>query len=130
MLRTTFRPQSLLALLVAVTICLVWALPARAGIGAAALADCDAHATLTHHYTVAELRNALATMPAAIQTYTNCEQVITQALNQALGNGKNNGTAGGSGDSFLPTPVVVVLVLLLLAAATFGALAVRRRREA
>jgi hypothetical protein len=130
MLRTTFRPPSLLALLAAVTIGLVCAMPARAGIGAAALADCDAHATLTHHYTIPELRNALATMPASIQTYTNCEQVITQALNQALANGKNNGTAGGSGGSFLPTPVVVVLVLLLLAAATFGALAIRRRREA
>lgn len=130
MLRTTARPHSLLALLVVVTISLVWALPARAGIGAPVIADCDAHATLTQHYTVAQLKNALATLPAAVQTYTNCEQVITQALNKALGNGKGNGTAGGSGSSFLPTPVIVVLVLLLLAAVTFGALAVRNRREA
>jgi hypothetical protein len=105
------------------------ALPARAATGSAAIADCNAHDALTHEYSVAALRNALATMPATMKEYTDCQDVISRALTNALGSkGGRGGGGGGSGGSFLPTPVIVVLVLLALAAATFGAIAVRRRR--
>jgi hypothetical protein len=105
-------------------------LPARAATGSAALADCNAHDSLTHVYSVAALQNALATMPATMKEYTDCPDVIGRALTDALGarSGTGGGGGGGGGGSFLPAPVIVVLVLLALAAATFGAIAVRRRR--
>jgi hypothetical protein len=115
-------------LLASIAIVLISASPAAAGIGAPVIADCQAHLRLTHHYTVAQLKNALATLPADTTEYTNCEQVIESALTHPGGQGANNGTGNGSGGSFLPTPVLVVLVLLVLAAATFGAVSVRRRR--
>jgi hypothetical protein len=115
-------------LLASIAIVLISAAPASAGIGAPVIADCQAHLRLTHTYTVAQLKNALATLPADTTEYTNCEQVIESALTHPGGPGANNGTSNGSGGSFLPTPVLVVLVLLVLAAATFGAVSVRRAR--
>jgi hypothetical protein len=104
--------------------------PAIAASGAAAIADCEKHSALTATYSNAELQNALATMPANAQEYTNCLQVIqAQLLKQSGSGGANGGGSGGSGGSFLPTPVIVILVLLALAAATFGAIAIRRRRD-
>jgi hypothetical protein len=122
----------LLAGACALTPGLISAAAAHAGIGAAALADCNANDRLTRTYTAAELQNALATMPATMREYTDCQDVVQSALNAALGNGKSNGTdssGSGSGGSFLPTPVIVVLVLLALAGVAFAAVAVRRRRE-
>ncbi len=108
---------------------LMAALPARAAAGSAALADCNGHDALTRVYAVGALQNALATMPATMKEYTDCQDVISRALANALGSkGGTGGGGGGSGGSFLPTPVIVVLVLLALTAATFGAVAVRRRR--
>jgi hypothetical protein len=103
--------------------------PASAGIGSAVLSDCNAHDALTKTYTVAELRNALATMPATMREYTDCQDVISRALNTALGNGgKSNGASASSGGSSLSTGVIVVIVVLALVAATLGAIAIRRRR--
>jgi hypothetical protein len=121
-----FRRRLLLASIATV---LISASPAVAGIGAPVIADCQAHLKLTHHYSIAQLKNAAATLPADTSEYTNCQQVIESALTDPGGPGANNGASGGSGGSFLPTPVLVVLVLLVLAAATFGAISVRRRRE-
>jgi hypothetical protein len=125
--RKQIRSHILVAL-IATTACLTAATPAWAGIGAPVIADCQAHLRLTHHYTVAQLSNALATLPADTAEYTNCHQVIESALTHPGGPGANNGTGSGSGGSFLPTPVIVVLVLLVLAAVGFGAYSVRRRR--
>jgi hypothetical protein len=115
-------------LLASIATVLISASPASAGIGAPVIADCQAHLHLTHHYTVSQLKNALATLPADTAEYTNCQQVIESALTHPDGPGANNGAGSGSGSSFLPTPVLIVLVLLVLAAATFGALSIRRRR--
>jgi len=92
------------------------------------LDDCSKQGQLTHTYSPAELRHALATMPADVKEYTDCYDVINRALLAAVGGVHDNG-GGGSGGSFLPTPVIVVLIVLLLAAATLGALALRRRRQ-
>jgi cytochrome c-type biogenesis protein CcmH/NrfG len=110
---------------------LALAAPVFAASGAAANADCEKHSKLTASYTTAELQNALATMSATEQEYTNCQQVIqTQLLSQSgTGPADKPTGSGGSGGSFLPTPVIVILVLLALAAATFGAIEVRRRRS-
>lgn len=109
------------------------AAPASAASGASAIADCNAHNTLTHTYSIAELENALRTMPADVSEYTDCKDVITRELliqqGKVKASGGSGGGSGGGGSSFLPTPVIVVLVVLLLAAATLGALAIRRRRE-
>jgi hypothetical protein len=128
----SIRRHALIALvtgLAATAPSLIVALPARAAAGSAALADCNGHDALTTTYSVAALQNALATMPATMKEYTDCQDVIGRALTNALGSGHGkSGGSGGGGGSFLPTPVIVILVLLALAAATFGAIAVRRRR--
>jgi hypothetical protein len=91
-----------------------------------AWADCNTNGRLTHHYSASQLQGALVSMPADIREYTNCSDVLQQALRVELHGGSGS---GGSGGSFLPTPVVVVLVVLLLAAAGLGAVALRRRRD-
>lgn len=91
------------------------------------LQDCLLHRTgLTGHYTVAQLRHALAVMPQESQEYTTCPDVINRALLAAL---KVRGHDSGSG-SFLPVPVLVILIVLALAGAGFGAQALRNRGRA
>ena len=91
------------------------------------VADCDAHARLTHKYSVAQLRSALATMPADVKEYTNCGDVIQQALLAELGSLHGRGGPGQGGGSFLPTPLIVVLGLLVVGGVAFAAFATRRR---
>lgn len=94
------------------------------------VANCSANGTLTHHYSAAELRNALATMPTDVAEYTNCPDVIRRALLAELGSvGNGSGGSGGSGSSFLPGWVIAVLVVLVLAGAAAAAIAVRNRRS-
>jgi hypothetical protein len=121
------RSHILVALVAATAACCMSAAPAWAGIGAPVIADCQAHDSLTQHFTVAQLKNALATMPADVSEYTNCEQVIQTALASG-GSGASNGSGSGSGGSFLPTPVIIVLVLLILGGITFGAVKYRQRQ--
>lgn len=128
------RSHRLIALvcgLVAFVASLSFAVPAFASSGSAAIADCNSHNTLTHTYSIAQLENALNTMPADVSEYTDCKDVITRALLIQQGKIKGGGSGGTSsgGSSFLPTPVIIVLVVLLLAVATFGALAIRKRRQ-
>lgn len=91
------------------------------------LQDCNAHGVITHNFTLAQLRHALAIMPASYKEYGNCQDAISSAIIKVRG-GHKIVADSGSGGSFLPTPVIVILVVLILAAVTFGALAVRRRR--
>jgi hypothetical protein len=100
------------------------------GAGNEIINDCQSHGRLTHPYTVAELRHALAVMPATVKQYTSCFDVVQGALVSAR---KNHGKipvtgTNSSGSSFLPTPVIIILVVLILGAVTFGALAIRRRQ--
>ena len=125
--------KRLLALLLAVaaasTATLVLAPPTLAS-GAAAIADCRAHGRLTQTYSIADLQNALATMPVDVKQYTDCYDVIQTALQNALKGKSETGSSGSgsSGGSFLPTWLIVVIVLLALGGITYGALTVRRRR--
>jgi hypothetical protein len=130
MVRTKIRSCILLALLTGLIPCFAaTAAAAASGSGAQVIADCQAHQRLTHLYTVAQLQNALATLPPDVAEYSNCQQVIEAALTHPGGKGANNGAGNSSGSSFLPTPVIVILVLLILAAVTFGAISVRRRGD-
>jgi hypothetical protein len=90
-----------------------------------AVKDCYSHGRLTRHYTKAELREALATIPAYVEQYSNCESVLESALTN--GTVKPNGTGGGGGSS-ISTPVIIVIVVVVLAIVTFGGILIRRRR--
>jgi hypothetical protein len=115
------------SILIALVCALAAASPAAAK-QSPVVGDCVAHGQLTQTYSTGQLRTALSTMSAAIKEYTNCSDVIQRALLNEIGGVKpKTGAAGGSGGSFLPTPVIVSLVLLALAGVTFGAIAIRRR---
>lgn len=96
-----------------------------------ATADCVAHAGLTHSYSAAQLQNALDSMATDVKQYTDCYDVIQQALFTKLGKtsvtGKPASSTSTSG-SFLPVPILALLIVFAIAAAGFGAVAVRRRR--
>jgi hypothetical protein len=102
--------------------------PAALAAGSSPVADCNAHARLTEHYTVAELRRGLATMPADIREYTDCYDVLQRTLLAQLGQLHSSGSGGGSGGSFLPTPVLIAVIVLVVAAAGLGTVALRRRQ--
>ena len=121
--------KSLVPLLCAVTLAVAvpaaWASP-----GSAAITDCNSNGRLTQHYTVPQLQNALTTMPADVQEYTDCYDVIKRALLSEVPGAPGGGSAAttqSSSGSFLPTPVIVVIVVLALAGISVGAFAIRRR---
>lgn len=93
------------------------------------VADCNAHGRLTQSYTVPQLRTALVQMPADVQEYTNCYNVVQSALLAKISGKHTNvsGSSASSGGSSLPTAVIVVIVVLALGGATAGAVAIRRR---
>jgi hypothetical protein len=105
------------------------AAPASAAGLSPAVADCNAHATLTGSYTVSQLRSAVGSMPADVAEYTNCHDVIEHQLLAQLGRlgGRGPGSGGGS---FLPTPLIIILIFLGLLGAAFIGLALRQRRAA
>ncbi|MFZ1993566.1 MAG: hypothetical protein WAU75_05605, partial [Solirubrobacteraceae bacterium] len=86
-------------------------------VGNPVLRDCNSQGVLTHNYTLAQLRHALAIMPASYKQYGNCPDVIQAAIIKVSGGGKIV-AGGGSGGSFLPTPVIVIIVVLILLALT------------
>jgi hypothetical protein len=119
---------AVLSATVAAAICLGGS-PALASSGSAVVADCNATGTLSHHYTVDELRNALATMSADVKEYTDCYDVIERQLLSQLAALHGHGSGGSSGGgSFLPAPLIAVIVVLLLAAGGLGLSALRRKR--
>jgi hypothetical protein len=131
MKRLGTRSAGLLCVLAVLVTSAVTAGPALAA-GNAIIKDCQSHGQLTKTYALPQLRHALAVLPASVKQYTNCSDVIQQAILAARRGhgGTGSGTGSGSSSSFLPTPVIIILVVLILAAVTFGALAIRRRRAA
>jgi hypothetical protein len=101
--------------------------PAAAAGLSPAVADCNTHARLTGHYTIAQLRTALKTMPLDVGEYTNCPDVIQRALLAEVAALRGAGGSGNGGGSFLPTPLIVVLALLIVGGAGFCVFAWRRR---
>lgn len=87
--------------------------------------DCYAHSRLTGQYTAGELRHGLATMPAYIREYSDCSNILQQALLQKIGKLDSGGASGGG--SFLPIWLIVVLALLVLSAVGLGTWALRNR---
>ena len=92
------------------------------------LKECQSSGQLTHTFSKADLRLALSVMSAEIKQYTNCYDVVHQALiNDVTVSGKAPAPKS-SGGSSLSTPVIIVIVVVVLAAVVFGGLAIRRRR--
>lgn len=126
------RPCRHLALLcAAIALALTMLAPSSALAGTdPVISECANTGRLEHTYTLAQLRHARATLPSSVKEYTNCYDVISQAIVATLKTGTDTGGSGkSSGGSFLPTPVIIVLVVLILAAVTFGVIAVRRRQR-
>src|SRR6266511_3586074 len=70
-------------------------LPAHAGAsGADVIADCTKHGTLTKRYSQKEYKQALASLPADIEEYGNCRNVIRNAQ---LGGASKRSRGGGGG---------------------------------
>ncbi len=129
MRRTSWVRLAILGCLVPLAATALSAVPASAATNPA-LVDCNAHGTLTGSYSISQLRQALSAMSPATKEYTSCPDAINRALAAAVSGGNTGSGTGASGSgSFLPTPVIIILVLLILAAITFGAVAVRRRRD-
>lgn len=95
----------------------------------APVADCDAHGRLTRSYTAAELTYALNHIPADLNEYTVCYDVISRARLAKIGKLKGSGD-GGSGGSFLPAWLLVVIGVLVVGGGGFGVAAGLRRRGA
>jgi len=93
------------------------------------VADCYANARLTHHYSIAQLRTGLNTIPADVAEYSDCHDVIQHQLLLQLGDLRGGSGAGQGGGSFLPVWLIVVLALLLAGAGAFGVMALRNRDQ-
>jgi hypothetical protein len=100
--------------------------PALAAGLSAPVADCERHGQLTRSYSAAELKSALASIPADINEYSSCHDVINRALLAKLGKLNGSGSSGGGG-SFLPAWLLVVVGLLVLGGIGFGVVALRNR---
>jgi hypothetical protein len=81
---------------------------------------------ITGRFTVAQLRHALHQLPASVNEYSSCSDVINRAIlqDQSL---RSGGAGVGAGGSFLPLAVIAVLAALVAAAAALGGLALRSR---
>lgn len=105
-------------------------LPSQALAVSPVIADCNAHTKLTKHYSVSELRNALATMPADVKEYTSCYQTIQDQLYRQLGKtvpGSASGTS--SGGSGISTPVLIVIIVIVVVGGGLAYAAWRRGGE-
>lgn len=95
----------------------------------AATRDCYAHNKLTRHYSVSQLRTALATMPSEIKEYTDCYQVEEDQLFRQLGKpvpGTHGSSGQSSGGSFISTPLLIVIIVVVLAGGALALVAARR----
>jgi hypothetical protein len=104
---------------------LLLAAPAAAA-GLTPDADCQLHSRLTQDYTVAELREGLSKRPAYQREYSDCANILQQALLQKINHLKGGDSSGGGG-SFLPTWLIVVLAVLVVGGVGLGVVALRNR---
>jgi hypothetical protein len=89
-------------------------LPSQALAISPVITDCNAHTKLTQHYTVSQLRTALATMPADVKEYTSCYQVIEDQLYHQLGKPVPGAAGASSGSSGISTPVLIVIIVIVI----------------
>ncbi len=105
----------------------VTAQPAFAG-PSPVIADCNSHGSLTKHYSVTQLHTALSTMPADVQEYTNCYNVIQNQLEaQVAGHKVDPSNTSGSGGGGLSTPLLIVIIVLVVGGGALAGVALQRR---
>jgi hypothetical protein len=111
-----------------VAICLAAGGPLATGAIAAQtpLSDCQKHDRLTQSYTIAQLRSALADMPADQKEYTDCYGVIQNQLFARVQRLRGHGSGGGSGGTPVWVPIVVAVAAVLLVGGGLAAAAARR----
>jgi len=92
------------------------------------IADCNSHGKLTQHYSVTQLHTALSTMPADVQEYTDCYNVIQNQLQAQVAGRKVDPTnTSGGGGGGLSTPLIIVLVVLVVGGGALAGVALQRR---
>jgi hypothetical protein len=101
-------------------------LPSQALALSPVIADCNAHTKLTRSYTVSQLRNALATMPADIKEYTSCYQIIEYQLYHQLGRPVPGSAGSSSGGSGISAPILIVIIVVIVAGGGLAYAAWRR----
>lgn len=93
-----------------------------------AIADCNSHGSLTQHYSVTQLHTALSTMPADVQEYTDCYNVIQNQLEaQVAGKKVDPSNTSGGGGGGLSTPLLIVIIVLVVGGGAFAGVALQRR---
>ncbi len=116
-------------LLVCMVLLALALLPSQALALAQPTSDCYKHnGQLTRHYSVAELRRALNTMPADVKEYSGCYQVIEDQLFRQLGRpvpGASQSSQGSAG-SIISTPLLVVLIVVVIGGGGLAYVAWRR----
>src|SRR3712207_4673250 len=63
------------------------------------LRECSQHGRLTGDYTAQQIRDARNNIPDDIDEYTDCWDVLTQALLSRAGGDSNSGGGGGGGET-------------------------------
>lgn len=101
-------------------------LPSQALAISPVITDCNAHTKLTKHYTVSQLRNALATMPADVKEYTSCYQTIEDQLYHQLGKTVPGSAGSSSGGSGISAPILIVIIVIIVAGGGLAYAAWRR----
>jgi hypothetical protein len=92
------------------------------------IADCNAHGSLTKHYSVSQLHTALSTMPADVQEYTNCYSVIQNQLEtQVAGHKVDPNSSSGTGGGGFSTPLLIVIIVLVVGGGALAGVALQRR---
>ncbi len=122
--------RSLRPLLIACALAGALLVPSQALALSPVITDCNTHNALTHHYSVSQLRHALATMPADVKEYTACYQIIDDQLFRQLGRrvpGSGSGSSGGG--SFVSTPILIAVIVVILLGGGLAYAAWRRGEE-
>jgi hypothetical protein len=103
------------------------ATPAAFGASSPVISDCNSHGSLTQHYSVTQLHTALSTMPADVQEYTDCYNVIQRQLMAQVASHQVASVDPSGGGSSLSTPLLIVLILLVVGGGAVAGVLLQRR---
>jgi hypothetical protein len=93
----------LLATLALAVLCALVPVAAAAASGADVIDDCTKHGTLTKHYSQKDYRQALSSLPADVDEYGDCRNVIHDAQVAGAANASNGGKKGGGSTAAAPS---------------------------
>jgi hypothetical protein len=127
------RMRRSLSIVVALALVLAPAAPAAAAAGSAAsriITECYDHGKLSGSFTAAQLRAALAQLPASIAEYSDCATVIRQQLDTELASTRGSTRDGGGAGGTPVAAIVIVAAIVVALGGAGGALLARRRQHA